>query len=471
MGGNQSTLNKDVNYKFQDIEPIDAMHLIATKYILTQNFTDMKKLSSKEYCDKLIILTSDIVKKFMTSTDIKYLSHRVENGVPINQLKTEKLIFLDVNDINEKKKIDKEATTQKYVYENNIGFMPLPDKHISKKKIFETMDVNSEQTKNRMCKGIAKFYIKIAHLFSAISQTINPVFSYMDIYGKEHNYSLKNKGKIPINAKIKVSEINLCTRRINALTPSYIGSTIKITPSKICSLNKKTKTTKQDDSNFPSKWGKIDSTQRNLGDESGIPELEKLFYDNYDYTSGKYISMSKNNKKEYEKKLKSFYINFTGEKKVPYDKWNINKNKKFSDIQLTDFEDSDLCNSSKTGWRKSYEGESDLYKQYATHFKEMMSKAKNGQKDLIAFLDKIFIWQKKEEQNILTIHPDLTEKKLDKLTNEIRDKIIDLYFNCEKDFKNAIDILASIIAERNLKTATSKNKILEQDVAELTGKV
>ena len=134
MGGNQSTLNKDVNYKFQDIEPIDAMHLIATKYILTQNFTDMKKLSSKEYCDKLIILTSDIVKKFMTSTDIKYLSHRVENGVPINQLKTEKLIFLDVNDINEKKKIDKEATTQKYVYENNIGFMPLPDKHISKKK-------------------------------------------------------------------------------------------------------------------------------------------------------------------------------------------------------------------------------------------------------------------------------------------------------------------------------------------------
>jgi len=104
MGGNQSTLNKDVNYKFQDIEPIDAMHLIATKYILTQNFTDMKKLSSKEYCDKLIILTSDIVKKFMTSTDIKYLSHRVENGIPINELKTEKLIFLEVNDVNKKKK-------------------------------------------------------------------------------------------------------------------------------------------------------------------------------------------------------------------------------------------------------------------------------------------------------------------------------------------------------------------------------
>ena len=87
MGGTQSTANKTINEKISTLEPVDAIHLIAAKYILTQNFSDMNKLSSKEYCDKLVILTSDILKKFMTTKDIKYLSNKVENGIPINEIK------------------------------------------------------------------------------------------------------------------------------------------------------------------------------------------------------------------------------------------------------------------------------------------------------------------------------------------------------------------------------------------------
>ena len=43
----------------------DILDILATKYILTQNFQDMKKLGDKEYCNKLVILTADIIKKFL----------------------------------------------------------------------------------------------------------------------------------------------------------------------------------------------------------------------------------------------------------------------------------------------------------------------------------------------------------------------------------------------------------------------
>ena len=60
MGLGQS---KEENKFDKDLKPVDMIDIIATKYILTQNFQDMKKLGQKEYCDKLVILTSDIVKK------------------------------------------------------------------------------------------------------------------------------------------------------------------------------------------------------------------------------------------------------------------------------------------------------------------------------------------------------------------------------------------------------------------------
>ena len=184
MGGTQSTANKTVNEKISTLEPVDAIHLIAAKYILTQNFSDMNKLSSKEYCDKLVILTSDILKKFMTTKDIKYLSNKVENGIPINEIKKEKVVYLDIHDIEDKQKMEQSTVTdQKYVFDRNMGWKQLASKNITKKKMFQNMDVSDKINKERMCKGIAKFYVKIAHIFSAILKTVNPVFTYKDQYG------------------------------------------------------------------------------------------------------------------------------------------------------------------------------------------------------------------------------------------------------------------------------------------------
>mgnify|MGYP006207568931 CR=1 FL=1 len=63
MGGTNSKPEpKKVSTNFKNADLLD---MIAAKYILTQNFKDMEKLSQKAYCDKLVILTTDVIKKFM----------------------------------------------------------------------------------------------------------------------------------------------------------------------------------------------------------------------------------------------------------------------------------------------------------------------------------------------------------------------------------------------------------------------
>ena len=64
----------------------------------------MKKLGQKEYCDKLVILTSDIIKKFMNKREIEYLARRVERGDYYNRLEKKKVMYLDTNELGTKSK-------------------------------------------------------------------------------------------------------------------------------------------------------------------------------------------------------------------------------------------------------------------------------------------------------------------------------------------------------------------------------
>ena len=124
-----------------DFSKLDVLDQLATKFILTQNFQDMRKLSTKEYCNKLIILTGDIIKNALNEKEIEYLSYKLTDGVPVNQMKKKRIAFL-------------------------------------KKAAPGTLDVKNHITKDRMCKGIAKFYVKIAHLYAAILKTINPIYIF-----------------------------------------------------------------------------------------------------------------------------------------------------------------------------------------------------------------------------------------------------------------------------------------------------
>lgn len=83
-----------------------------------------------------------------------------------------------------------------------------------------------------------------------------------------------------------------------------------------------------------------------MSDEEGIPELEFLYRDIYDYYKGKYTSMSDKSKKQYMSDLKTFYTTFTGQSNMPE---SITK---FSDIPLKDFHSQSLCQDRDSPWKK-----------------------------------------------------------------------------------------------------------------------
>jgi hypothetical protein len=216
MGNTSSTKNakKDGFNNFYNI-----LDFISTYYILTMNFESLTKLSDKSYCDKLVVLTSDIIERYFNDTEIKYLQYRIKNGVEVNELNKEKVIFVNKDNL-------------------------------------DSLDISNDKFKSikkkRICIGIAKYYIKIAHLFAAIIMTINPVYSYKDENGNTVKKGILEKDTIPKNVNKKLYKLNICDNRIRALKRGEFydlsNNTVTINP-KVCDMNILKSSYNDDDNN------------------------------------------------------------------------------------------------------------------------------------------------------------------------------------------------------------------------------
>ena len=138
--GNSTSSTKKAETEFNNFYEI--VDYIATYYILTMDFKSLSKLSEKAYCDKLVVLTSDIIERYFNDMEVTFLAQRIKEGVEVNDLKTEKVTFINQDNLQS---LDVSNDTQKSI------------------------------RKKRVCIGIAKFYVKIAHVFAAIIMTINPI--------------------------------------------------------------------------------------------------------------------------------------------------------------------------------------------------------------------------------------------------------------------------------------------------------
>ena len=125
----------------------------------------------------MIILTSNVLKKYLTNRDIKYLAQKMKKGVEVNEITRDNVTFIPANKITD-------------------------------------VDVKNPVTKKRLCIGIAKYYIKVAHIYAAIMTTINPTYTYKDVYGTSHTVPLSEKNKVPEGTPYTINKVNLC---VNAL--------------------------------------------------------------------------------------------------------------------------------------------------------------------------------------------------------------------------------------------------------------
>jgi hypothetical protein len=420
MGNQFTNLKKEAAEQNDELKPKSISKIldyIATYYILTMDFKNLKKLYEKEYCDKLVILTSDIIQRYFTELEITYLAQRVKSGVEINELKKDNIIFFNKDSLN-------------------------------------NLDIQNSIKKKRICISIAKFYVKIAHIFAAIVTTINPVYVYKDTEGNTVRASLYEKASIPKNVPRHIYKLNICSNRISSLQnnnniePDTDGN-INIGP-RVCNMN----------------IGD-NGEQKNLENEPGIPELEELYYDDdYDFETGKFRGMSESNKKVFKSDLKIFYNVFTGEQNIPQE---INK---FSDIKLRDYHKLEQCKGDKPVFERKYKGsfKEDLFRKYAENLKSMIQKANKNQEALLTIINQIFVYtiDPQTGKKQIRISPNLTEERLQEIVVETRALIIKLYLTCEMDYVEGLKIYEAITEKTIFDTSIVQEKKLQKILTELS---
>jgi len=413
--GNQFSINKSSNLDTKDMsEPkssYEIIDFIATYYILTADYISLTKLYDREYCNKLVVLTSDIIERYFTNLEITYLAQRTKEGVTVDEMTKDKIIFFE-----------KDALKQ--------------------------ADIQNALKKKRVCQGIAKFYIKIAHIFATIVRTINPVYVYKDSDGDTVRANLYERGKIPQGVHSEIHKMNICDMRINALRGkqdfSKLGQNdpITIVPD-ICSMN-------INDS------GEL----KNLMEEPGIPELEHLYYDDgYNYDTGKFEKMSEQAAKQYADDLKVFHEYFTGNTD------DNNPISKFSDIKLRDFgktEKSCLNEVREVKGKLSDE----LFAKYADNLRRMIDNANLNQDKLTDIINKLFTYtiDPQTKKKVVRVNPTLTEDGLQQVVIDTRALVIKLYLTCEKDFEEGVSIYKAIVDQLSLDTTRRQTETLTKEV-------
>ena len=148
--------------------------------------------------------------------------------------------------------------------------------------------------------------------------------------------------------------------------------------------------------------------------------------------------------------------------------------KKFSDIPLIAYHESEQCKDPNSPWQKSYtdSDENPLFIKFADNVKSMLENTKANQKKLLSVLDKLFVWvdtpaqspSNDLENKMVTINPTLTSKSLQSLVEKTRQMIIDIYLQCENEYQQGLKLFEAIVGDRMLKNSITKKENLEQQL-------
>ena len=414
MGQNQS-LKTDKNID----NLADQIEDIASSFIFRPSFQDLTKLYSKDYCDKLVVITQQIISRKLNRLEIEYLKDRVENGISKG----------------------KETTKERIIYMSNDDLVKLDEPYPMKSKV---------------CQNIAIFYIKCAHIFAAISKTINPVFEYENNLGEiEH---VDDKNLIPRDREYKRVYYNFCTRRISAvlLTPNRLGNL----KTNICELNRR------NEKNGKYKNKKIHSDKlEHLGEEYGITTLEELYYDMYNFETNTFDKMSKESHTQYISDVRTLN-NAIHNGKPP----NANA-LTFSDIELIPYHKKKLCTNGELRKGIPLVKDSQEFIKYGKSMNVMIQRSKAYQKIFLGHLNKICIKIEepttttgKKANYIYKLNPELTMDDLNKLVKTVRKDIVNSYLECQEDFNGLKEQLFDIVLKKFKRINEMREQQLEQEL-------
>ena len=433
-------------------EFLSKLNEVATDYILGQNFQDMIRLTNSKYCNDLVIITSKILKKSFFSNQIEVMYKQISES-----------------DIYSGQSIS--GSSQK------------------------------EQTK-KMCTEIAKYYVKIAHLFAAIITTLNPVFSWRSsasssrailsphippeppgrtdveqgmegVEGVEdvEKTTLENKHYISEIAKdVKIENLNFCNSRIadlmdmDELTDLLDDVSTMNGEQPVSEIKIKTKLCSSNLNNSSVGTGTGTGSVKTVYDLPGFAELSRLYNDKYNTSKGRFDKMSAKSRDEKKRNIDLLYTLFTGNPNPPKDI------KSFRDIPLHSFSDTADCSSPDSMLNKTYVGNTKdkLFVDYVEQVKKMIYDSNMIRNSLLEIIDSIFIANTSSESDgaktKYIIDPNLTYEELNNLIDETRKIILKLYVNCEKNFIHTLKILQGIIEAQMFETGQLQIRELEKSI-------
>jgi hypothetical protein len=301
----------------------------------------------------------------------------------------------------------------------------IQERQIQERQIQETQ---IQETHLKKCKKIALFYLKVAHLFDSIMMCISP-------------YMMSSANILSFDNTTQ--NMNMCTRRLNALIDANINLG------------------KQNEIEMKTPSCHMYADPHSLMEEEGIPELEKLYYDMYDFDSSSFTKMSDKMQREYEKDVELFYNAFQGSKQSSSDSSSASdsdiqsscdsnsKVKRFSDIKMSDIITRDYnkdCNTTDeyvyvNNRSNPYRQEKErLFKKYTDNIKMMTAFIHKSEKELLYILNNVFV--KDERYNL---RENIHLYTLDKLTNDARRIIVEFYSKCEEFYVEGVQIYEAIV--------------------------
>ena len=432
-GGNENENGINENgIKFDSIPEskeslLERLDFIATNYILTMDFKSLKKMYNTEYCNKLVLITADIFNKYFTDLEIHHLASRTNDTAGPN----------DTTGPNDTSNL----------MENHVFFFHKSD--------IKNIENSGSEERMSVCKQIAVYYVKIAHLFAAIVMTINPEYVYTNSSGKLVKRNLGEKSKIPRDAKVTVTKTNICDKRVKLLEKTEKDINGKNSDFCYFNLHKDGKT-------------------RTLDEEPGIPELMQLYLDDkFDYKTGQFLSMSEKSKEQFTNDLRSFYTEFTGEPEMP------STITKFGDIKLRNYgqkmkqckrqDKETMGGTAEMGLQETGSSEKGLSRdpilmEYANNLNQMITSATEKQQQLLNIINKIFVFVKHDNPNkkYIRISPDLTHAGLQQLIEYTRSLIVELYLKCEIDFTRGLHMYEAVIESRMFQTSQQQIENLQK---------
>mgnify|MGYP003652422292 CR=1 FL=1 len=311
-------------------------------------------------------------------------------------------------------------------------------------------DVSDPKTKLNMCRNIAKFYVQVAHLFAAIIMTINPKYEYTKD-GETKRIGIMERKDIPegaLNSVRIVLEENFCSLRKNILLENS-------------NLNDNSNSNNEISIAVP--YCSMDDKITSIGNSRGIKELEALYNDEYDTSTGLF-SKSASSDKEYKKMVAEFYNaiygtgtmtgstpNTLSDINMPKDNtkegcYATSNGTMKSEVEEDDESDDDEAKTSsiefkKAVFREKYTGvDSGLYRDFKNNIEKMKTVAEKNTTDIFATLGILFDLSK----DPITINPKITPENIESLIETTRENIKNLYLQCEIDFQEGLKLFKQI---------------------------